>query len=153
MDLSAQKARYVASHYLGQNVSDEFLIIGADTIVYNDNEVLGKPVDRSDAHRMISALSGKSHEVYTGLALVHIKGTQQSIYTSFSLTHVHVNTLSEEEISDYIDGPEHVYDKAGSYAIQGNFSRHITGIEGDYFNVVGLPVNKLYEELKCHNLL
>lgn len=156
MELAALKAEDVATHYLNlskKSLSDETLIIGADTIVYNEGHVLGKPKDRDAAHQMLVSLSGKSHEVYTGLALVHIKEGLPSTYTSFCCTHVHVNPLTEDEISQYIDGPENVYDKAGSYAIQGTFSRHIERIEGDYFNVVGLPVSKLYAELKSHNFL
>jgi len=156
MDLASQKAADVATHYFPAQTSDmcdEILVIGADTIVYNNGIILGKPSDRDDAFRMLNAISGKSHELYTGFSLVHIKGSHYQTYTSYACTHVHVNQLSEQEIIDYIDGSENVYDKAGSYAIQGYFSRHISGIEGDYFNVVGLPVNKIYEELKKYHLI
>ncbi len=149
MDLAAQKANDVADHYMSS--CDETLIIGADTIVFSDGNVLGKPTDKDDAYQMIKSLSGKPHEVYTGISLIHISNSDKKVYSSFACTKVHVKELSEKEILAYIDTPE-PYDKAGSYGIQGDFCRHISGIEGDYFNVVGLPVHLLYEELKAHNL-
>lgn len=150
MQLASQKALDVAEHYL--NNENETLIIGADTIVFFDGTVLGKPHDKNDAYQMIKSISGKSHEVYTGISLVHINNSRKNVYSSYECTKVHVKELSEDEIAGYINTPE-PYDKAGSYGIQGLFSRHISGIEGDYFNVVGLPVHLLYEELKNHNLL
>ena len=150
MELALQKARDVASHYL--DCSEEVLIIGADTIVFSDGTVLGKPSDREDAYQMIKSLSGKTHEVYTGIALIHIQNTSPKEYSSYECTKVHVQNLSEEEIHSYINTSE-PYDKAGSYGVQGLFSKHISGIEGDYFNVVGLPVHLLYEELKMHNII
>lgn len=152
-DLALQKASDVAAHHIPAPATDEILIIGADTIVYNNGVILGKPANRAEAYQMLQNLSGKTHEVYTGFALIHIKGTQTDTHSSYDCTRVHVESLSNQEIDNYIDGPENVYDKAGSYAIQGYFSRHISGIEGDYFNVVGLPVNKIYQELKKHQLL
>lgn len=150
MELASQKALDVADHYL--NSEDETLIIGADTVVFFDGTILGKPYDKSDAYQMIKSISGNTHEVYTGISLVHIKNHKKTVYCSYECTKVHVKELSEDEIATYINTPE-PYDKAGSYGIQGLFSRHISGIEGDYFNVVGLPVHLLYEELKNHNLL
>ena len=150
MELSSQKALDVASHYL--NSEEEALIIGADTIVFSDGSVLGKPSDKNDAYKMIKSLSGKAHEVYTGISLIHIKNCTKTLYSSYECTKVHVKELTESEISAYINTSD-PYDKAGSYGIQGLFCRHISGIEGDYFNVVGLPVHLLYEELKNHNLL
>lgn len=149
MDLASQKALDVAGYYLASET--ETLVIGADTIVFSEGSILGKPVDRNDAYQMIKSLSGKAHEVYTGLSLVHIHNSCKHIYSSFACTKVHVKELTDEEITAYIDSPE-PYDKAGSYGVQGIFCRHISGIEGDYFNVVGLPVHLLYEELKAHHL-
>ncbi len=150
MELASQKALDVAGHYL--NSDNESLIIGADTIVFSEGTVLGKPSGKDEAYRMIKSLSGKTHEVYTGISLVHIKECKKTVYSSYECTKVNVKELSEEEITSYISTSE-PYDKAGSYGIQGLFCRHISGIEGDYFNVVGLPVHLLYEELKNHNLL
>ncbi len=149
MELASQKASDVAAHY--ENSKEETLVIGADTIVFSDNTVLGKPSDKEDAYRMIKSLSGKVHEVYTGISLVHIKNQRKDVYSSYECTKVHVKELSENEIMTYINSEE-PYDKAGSYGIQGLFCRHISGIEGDYFNVVGLPIHLLYEEIKTHIL-
>lgn len=150
MELSSQKALDVAKHY--RNSPEEVLIIGADTIVFHDGCILGKPTDKDDARQMIASLSGNSHEVYTGLSLVHTGTSIQNVYSSYACTRVHVAPLSETEILAYINSQE-PYDKAGSYAVQGYFGRHIEKIEGDFFNVVGLPVHLLYEELKLRGLL
>ena len=150
MDLAKQKALDVA-----QNISDtdsDQLIIGADTIVFHNNKILGKPQDKEDALEMISSLSGQTHYVYTGICLVSKNGAKQTLHTTHSCTKVHVALLTEEEILKYISTSE-PYDKAGGYAIQGLFGKHILGIEGDYFNVVGLPIQLLYTELKNNNYI
>lgn len=150
MDLAMQKALDVAKT-LSDNQSDS-LVIGADTIVFHENTVLGKPKDTDNAYQMITSLSGKTHSVYTGICLVSNISGKQSIHTVYAHTKVQVASLSEEEITEYISTSE-PYDKAGGYAIQGLFGKHILGIEGDYFNVVGLPVHLLYEKLKTLNLI
>ena len=150
MDLASQKATDVAAHYTA--ASKETLIIGSDTIVFSNDSILGKPADEDQARQMLHNLSGKTHEVYTGIALVHINKGTKSIFTAYECTKVHVNTLTEKEINAYILTKD-PFDKAGAYGIQGYFSRHIKKIEGDYFNVVGLPVHLLYEELKRRNFI
>ena len=117
--------------------------IGADTIVVLDDKVLGKPRDEEDAADMLRALSGRSHAVYTGITV--IRG--EKILSHAERTEVKFLPLSEKEIADYIACGEPM-DKAGSYAIQGKASRFVTGIEGDYHNVVGLPVCRLGLMLK-----
>lgn len=141
-DLSAIKARAV------MDITDEneAIVIGADTIVWNDGKVLGKPKNEEDAYAMIQSISGKSHEVYTGVSIIK-KENGQITKKSFAVcTKVYVNELTHQQILDYLATNES-YDKAGGYAVQGIFSRHISKIEGDYFNVVGLPISKVYEEL------
>ncbi len=119
------------------------LVIGADTIVWAGEEMLGKPRDEADAARMLRLLSGGVHQVYTGVAILSCEEQR-----NFSVcTNVQVEQLSEQEIADYIATKDPM-DKAGAYGIQGMFARHVTGIEGDYNNVVGLPVAALYRELK-----
>lgn len=121
---------------------EESLIVSADTVVAVDDEILGKPVDKEDARRMISLLSGRVHQVYTGVTIS--KGCE---FVTFSeKTDVEFLPLSEQEIEDYISTFE-PYDKAGAYGIQGKASLLIKGINGDYFNVVGLPVARLNREL------
>ena len=116
---------------------DSGLIIGADTIVVLDRHILGKPKDREDAQNMIELLSGKTHRVISGLALVDA-GAMSTI-THAEVTKVTFRKLSRKEISHYLDTPE-PYDKAGSYAIQGIAGLFVEKIEGCYYNVVGFPL-------------
>lgn len=119
------------------------VVIGADTCVIAEGEILGKPKDKTDAYRMIKILSGKTHSVVTGCAVIC-----NGITDSFSVeTKVEFYPLSENEIEEYINGSE-PYDKAGAYAIQGKASLFVRQINGDYFNVVGLPVAMLNKKLK-----
>ena len=119
------------------------VVIGADTCVIAEGEILGKPKDKTDAYRMIKILSGKTHIVVTGCAVIC-----NGITDSFSVeTKVEFYPLSENEIEEYINGSE-PYDKAGAYAIQGKASLFVRQIIGDYFNVVGLPVAMLNKKLK-----
>jgi septum formation protein len=110
-------------------------VLGADTTVTLDNHILGKPEDHADAARMLRLLSGRTHRVITGVALV----TAESTEVAAEVTAVRFLTLSDEEIAAYIATGEPM-DKAGAYAIQGRAARWIPRIEGDYFNVVGLPI-------------
>lgn len=127
--LALQKAQEVAA------LRPNALVIGADTVVVLDGTVLGKPKNEADAERMLSALSGRSHEVYTGLAVVN----GGRIYRHAECTKVEFRPLTENEIAGYIATGEPM-DKAGAYGIQGRACVFIRGIQGDYYNVVGLPV-------------
>lgn len=125
----------------------DYIIIGADTMVFYQNQALGKPKDEADAFRMLQLLSDDTHEVYTGVNLLIHKanGSKESI--SFAVgTKVVVQPLTEEQIRDYIATGEPM-DKAGAYAIQGAFGIYIKEIIGDYYNVVGFPIAKIYEVL------
>lgn len=154
-ELSAQKAREVAAmlkqygeHHKDLMTPDDIMVIGADTVVSVDNQILGKPKDEIDAARMLSLLSGRSHEVYTGVTLVFMsKSGKVGERTFFEKTTVTMQKMSEEEIDRYIATREPM-DKAGSYGIQGKCAIYIDKIEGDYNNVVGLPVSAIYRELK-----
>lgn len=116
--------------------ADSLLVLGADTTVVAPNgEILGKPVDAADAARMLRLLTGATHKVITGVALV----ASGSVETAAEVTHVTMLTLSESEIADYLASNEPM-DKAGAYAIQGRAARWIPRIHGCYFNVVGLPL-------------
>lgn len=130
----------------GEAVKEQFkndIIVSADTIVCLGNKVLGKPKSREDAFNMLSELSGNIHSVFTGVTI--IKGEKQKTFSQE--TKVTFYDLNDEEIYEYIDSGE-VYDKAGSYGIQGKGGLLVKGIEGDYFNVVGLPVARLKRELE-----
>ena len=122
---------------------DDTLVIACDTLVVAGEDILGKPRDRARAKEMLLTLSGKSHSVYSGLYLSH---NGRSV-TRHAATEVESAKMTDSEIEKYLDSGE-PFDKAGAYAVQGLAAVHIKGIKGDYFNVVGLPVNLLYETLK-----
>ena len=113
-------------------------IISADTVVFCEGEIMGKPCDRADAERMLEKLSGKAHTVTTGICVI----SNGIPFSSYLTTRVFVDPLTDEEINAYIDTRD-PFDKAGAYGIQGVFSKHISKIDGCYFNVVGLPINAL----------
>ena len=122
--------------------SDDELVLGADTVVVLDDKILGKPQDKDDAFNMIKSLSGRVHSVFTGVCAI---GNGVSM-TFSEETKVEFLPLSDDEIISYINTNE-PYDKAGAYGIQGLASKFIRGIQGDYFNVVGLPVSRIYEKI------
>ena len=121
----------------------ENLVISADTVVAVDDEILGKPVDKEDARRMISLLSGKVHQVYTGVT-ISLNG---KVKTFSEKTDVEFFNLTEDEIEEYISSSE-PYDKAGAYGIQGKAGLLVKGINGDYYNVVGFPIARLKREIE-----
>ena len=128
----------------GEYDAESAIIISADTVVCRDGEILGKPRDRADAVAMLTSLSGRSHTVVSGVAVTYRGVTR----TASCVTRVRVDEIPEDEIVRYVDSGEPM-DKAGGYGIQGGFSLWVSGIDGCYFSVVGLPVNtlqKLYFE-------
>lgn len=129
------------------NTQGDRAIIGADTIVVNNNEIYGKPKDRQDAIRMLRGLQGKTHKVYTSIAVLIEKNGEYKEYNELHETKIVVKPMSDYEISRYITDTN-PYDKAGAYAIQGEFVLFIEKIEGSYTNVVGLPIERVYEILK-----
>ena len=138
--LSLKKAAAVA-----KSADSDVLVIGADTIVVSEGKILGKPKDEQDACQMLCALSGKWHSVISGVTVFHTKSLKsESFYVE---TKVKFSDLSQKEIADYVATGEPM-DKAGSYGIQGIGAKFVEKIEGDYFNVVGLPLNELYKVLK-----
>ena len=155
LELSRQKAEEVASAILMYNGShpdlvtpQDILVIGADTVVAYEGKILGKPVDEADAKGTLSMLSGHTHSVFTGVTLVFIdKSGRTGEHDFYEKTDVEFYPMTEEEIDRYVLSGEPM-DKAGSYGIQGAFAAFVKGIKGDYNNVVGLPVAKLYQELK-----
>lgn len=137
---------------IGQNQPQAKVIIGADTVVAYNGEILGKPKDEEDAFRMLSMLSGKSHEVYTGVTVVYLSGYENYPRKEISFsecTKVYVAKLTERDIRNYISTGEPM-DKAGAYGIQGRFGKYVTKIDGDYNNVVGLPIARLFNEVRDH---
>ena len=123
------------------------LVIGADTIVALDDEVLGKPKDQKEAYQMIKRLSNKTHKVITGISLINLK--ENKIIKDYVVSLVTFKDLSEDSIKDYINTNESL-DKAGAYGIQGYGALLVKNIQGDYFNIVGLPISRLSDLLKNH---
>ena len=149
-ELALMKAENVAGDLTDEQneAPKDTIVIGADTIVVLDGKILGKPVDEKDAADMIGALQGRSHEVYTGVAILDYDSQGEKNVSVHAVgTKVYVNPMDEAEISTYIDTGEPM-DKAGAYGIQGRFAAYIDRIEGDYYNVVGLPVSYVYQALK-----
>lgn len=141
-ELAAQKAADV----LGKTIGD-CLVIGADTVVALDGQILGKPADEEDAARMLRMLQGRSHSVYTGVTLLHREGDCVTEAVFSEETRVTFYPMTEEEIRGYIKSREPM-DKAGAYGIQGLAAAFVESISGDYNNVVGLPVGRIWQELK-----
>ena len=139
-EISERKARYVAN--LLSNPKDT-LIISADTVVVFDGKIIGKPKDKQHAKEILTLLSGNSHFVYTGFTLYK----DGNYFTDYESTKVDFRVLSEEEIDAYIESGE-PFDKAGAYGIQEKGALFVSGIHGDYYNVMGLPICRLAEECK-----
>lgn len=129
------------------NIGENDVVLGADTVVYAGGKILGKPADKDEARDMIQLLAGNVHSVFTGFTLVF---SDRRKITDYSETKVYVYPMNNEEIEDYISTSE-PYDKAGAYGIQGIFGRYVEKIDGDYNNVVGLPVSKILYLLKEYN--
>lgn len=154
-ELSAQKAEAVLKGLLES--PEDVLVIGADTVVAMEGRILGKPHSSEEAGKMLQQLSGKTHAVYTGVTLLYLSGgsgktqwtgeTEVVRKTFYERTDVTFYPLTAEEIGFYIASGD-CMDKAGAYGIQGSFARYVKGIEGDYNNVVGLPIGRIYQEAK-----
>lgn len=125
---------------------EKLLIISADTLVFLEGKPLGKPKDKEDAYCMLSKLSGKVHEVYTGVSVIIKESNERKQLIFHQKTNVAVAAMTGEEINSYIATGE-PFDKAGAYGIQGRFAVYVKGIEGEYNNIVGLPIAKIYREL------
>lgn len=151
MFLALKKARDVEERYLSsQNMpatpdGRPPVIIAADTIVYYDGEIMGKPADKEDGFRMLAALRNDVHYVATGVALVEAGAQNARVFCD--ITRVYFKDYTDEELWEYLDTDE-AYDKAGGYAIQGYFARYVDHFVGDYDNVVGFPWLSIKKELK-----
>lgn len=148
MDLAKQKAAEIYDLKRDDDREKARFIIAADTIVVFAGQILGKPRDREHAYEMLRMLSGTTHQVYTGVCLIREDvGSEAVEHCFYEKTDVRFARLTEEEIWDYIDSGD-PFDKAGGYGIQGDFAVYVREIQGDYNNVVGLPVARLYQEMK-----
>lgn len=143
-ELSLQKATVVA---IEREEEEGTVIIGADTIVFYEGRILGKPADEQDAVRTLRMLQGKTHQVYTGFTFLQKKEGKWIADSFAEKTDVTFYPVTEKEIKEYVRTGEPM-DKAGSYGIQGRFCIYVKGINGSYTNVVGLPVGRLFYEAK-----
>ncbi len=147
-ELALMKAENVTSELEAKRQLKDMVIIGADTIVVLDDQILGKPRDEEEAFEMLTNLQGRAHQVFTGTAILSYDETgERLVQNQASETKVYVHEMNRDEILSYIKSGEPM-DKAGAYGIQGAFAAYIDRIEGDYYNVVGLPVSYLYQHLK-----
>lgn len=142
LGLSAQKAAEVAA-----KVQGDAIVLGADTVVAFGDKILGKPKDEMDAEQMLSMLSGNTHSVYTGVSIVVKQSGQSRAYSFYEETEVTMYPLSKQQILSYIRTGEPM-DKAGSYGIQGRGALFIEKIQGDYNNVVGLPIARVFRTIE-----
>ena len=149
-ELSRQKAMFTAYALEEEENQDlrDVVVIGADTVVSYEGKILGKPADETAAIEMLAMLQGNTHQVYTGVTVLLCQGGGMTHGITFAeKTDVHVYPMTPMEISEYAGCPEPL-DKAGAYGIQGRFAAYIKGIDGDYANVVGLPLGRLNQEIK-----
>lgn len=150
--LSCRKAEAVANQIKMSEVPEEGItIIGSDTVVVYNGEIMGKPVDRADALRMMGLLSGNTHEVYTGVTLIVIKDGEKKFYSFHECTKVTMYEMTEKQLQSYVNSGEGD-DKAGSYGIQGLCGAYIKEIQGEYASVVGLPIARICHELTLLNI-
>lgn len=141
MELSRQKAEEIATAQTG-----DCIIIGADTVVARGDKIMGKPKDAADAKQMLRSIADDCHQVYTGVTLIRTGAHPQSV-TFQEKTDVFLYPISDAELDAYIASGDPM-DKAGAYGIQGDFAIYVKRIAGDYYNVVGLPIGRVYQELK-----
>lgn len=162
LELSRQKAEDVYQNHISQEEDRGFspvkkeaeqpiLVIGADTIVAYGGRILGKPETPKAAQEMLEMLQGNVHQVYTGVTLVWNETADRREYSFYERTEVEFYPMTRQEISDYVSTND-CMDKAGAYGIQTHFGVYIKGIRGDYNNVVGLPIARLYQEMKSLGL-
>ena len=142
MEVAKRKAQAVYDDIL-----DDVIVIGSDTIVVFENEVYGKPKDYHEAYQMLEKFSGNSHRVISSLCLLIRKNGVEYEELTYDECEVMIDNMTNEEINEWINSND-VYSKAGAYAIQEGFGKYIKSINGDYFSIVGFPIHKLYKLLK-----
>ena len=145
MFLALKKAQATEAEYIKGGGIAGPVIIAADTIVYKDGEIMGKPADAADGFRMLDKLRNDHHFVVTGVALLEAGAQNTRVFAD--ITKVYFKDYSDDELYAYLDTDE-AYDKAGAYAIQGYFAKHVDHIEGSYHNVMGFPWERIEKELE-----
>lgn len=145
----SKRLGYIKAKAVFDQTQGDRIVIGSDTMVVKEQEILGKPKDKQDAIRMIQLLQNAEHQVITSLAVLIQEGENYQEYIDYDVTKVHIKKMSEEEIEKWIE-KDSWQDKAGAYAIQSEFGVFVDKIEGNYFTVVGLPIHKLYDVIKSY---
>lgn len=147
MEEQSKELAYVKAKAVFDETQGDRIVIGADTLVYKDNQKLGKPENAENATKMLKQLKNSTHQVCTGIAILVKKGDFFSEITDCSTTSIHIKDMTDKEIQDWIATGK-AFDKAGSYAIQEEFAKFIDKIVGNYSSVVGLPIDKVYDIIK-----
>lgn len=147
LEEQSKRLGYIKAKAVFDKTAGDRIIIGSDTLVAKDEKLLGKPKDKQDAINMIKFLKNDKHQVITSIAILIQKGNEYKEYIDSDITDVYVSDMSQEEIEAWVETGK-AYDKAGAYAIQEEFSKHIEKIDGNYSSIVGLPINKVYKILK-----
>lgn len=145
----AKKISYRKAKKVFDETTGDRIVIGSDTMVVKDGKIYGKPKDREDASKMLKKLQGTKHEAITGLAILVEKDGKYQEYLDYDMTEVYFKEMSDEEIINWIDKGK-ALDKAGAYAVQGEFMVFIEKIHGNYTTVMGLPIHKVYDFLKLY---
>ncbi len=142
LNIAYQKAKNVFD-----DITGDVIVIGCDTIVINNGEIYGKPKDFDEAYHMLTRLSNNVHEVVSGVSMIIRHGDNIKVLKEYNKSLVYVDKIDENDIINYINKCQ-PYDKAGAYAIQEDFGKYISKIDGDYYSIMGLPVNLIYNMLK-----
>ena len=149
MEEQSKKLAFIKAKAVFDETSGDRIVIGADTLVYKDSEKLGKPKNRENAIKMLNKLKGSVHHVCTGISILIKKGNSYEEVLDSSTTSVFINNMTDTEINDWINTGK-AFDKAGGYAIQEEFAKFISRIDGNYSSVVGLPIDKIYNIIKTY---
>lgn len=147
MEEQSKKLAYAKAKAVFDETQGDRIVIGADTLVYKGSRKFGKPINSEDATKMLNDLKNSSHYVCTGIAVLVQKGNSYYEIIDCSTTSIHIKNITNKEIQDWIATGK-AFDKAGSYAIQEEFTKFIDEIEGNYSSVVGLPIDKVYDIIK-----
>ena len=143
----SKKLGYIKAKAVFDKTSGDRIVIGSDTLVVKDGKLYGKPKDKMDAINMLNNLKNDKHQVITSIAILVERNGVYEEHIDYDISNVYISNISEQEIEEWIETGK-AYDKAGAYAIQLEFAKHIEKVEGNYESIVGLPINKLYKILK-----
>ena len=150
MEERAKQIAYVKAKAVFDETKGDRIIIGADTLVYKGSKKYGKPINLENAFEMLHELKNSTHQVCTGIAILVQKDDSYQEFLDYSTSSIHIKNMTDSEIKEWLDTGK-ALDKAGAYAIQEEFAKHIDKIDGNYTSVVGLPIDKIYDVIKKFN--